>query len=97
MRKRSGALAEYSNQSRVIRRDCAPRVNELKRAAASPENNCHGGPTMRPIRQSILRKLLVGAVSLLSLLVFFSSRGYSDEIPAGWKASNMKAIGYSDL
>jgi hypothetical protein len=52
---------------------------------------------MKLVHQPALTKLLVGTLAILSLLAPFASRGYGDQIPAGWKASNMKAIGYSDL
>ena len=44
------------------------------------------------LRRTVLwSALTVGAVALLA------PYGYADQIPAGWKASNMTPIGYSDL
>jgi hypothetical protein len=52
---------------------------------------------MKSSVRTILRRILVGGVLVLGAVVLLAPNGYSDQIPAGWKASNMKAIGYSDL
>src|ERR1019366_216094 len=46
--------------------------------------------------QSRVRTLLVTAMAV-GVLALFAPRGYADEIPKGWEASNMKPIGYSDM
>ena len=43
-------------------------------------------------------RVIFGAAILMALFTLpFSRRASADKIPAGWEASNMKPIGYSDL
>ena len=44
----------------------------------------------------LLRILLVASFAVASLAVF-AQRGYADDIPQGWEASNLKPIGYSNM
>ena len=47
-------------------------------------------------RRPVLRILLAFTVTV-SILTFLAHRGYADDIPKGWEASNLHPIGYSDM
>src|SRR6266566_1667987 len=56
-----------------------------------------GQPMERPFKSFLLSTL--GAAVGVALLVFVicPPGTHADQIPAGWEASNMKPIGYSDM
>jgi hypothetical protein len=45
------------------------------------------------VKRVVLNRLAAGFIAMF----FSQSTTYADPIPKGWQASNMKAIGYSDL
>ena len=47
-------------------------------------------------RNNFVRILLATSLTIAALALF-AQRGYADEIPKGWEASNLKPIGYSDM
>jgi hypothetical protein len=56
-----------------------------------------GGPMKKAIAQSI-RCATLAAVLMIALRALpYSRSAFADQIPAGWEASNMQPIGYSDL
>jgi hypothetical protein len=48
-------------------------------------------------RASIQRLLLSVSIAVSVLILAAQPNTYADPIPKGWQASNMKAIGYSEL
>src|SRR5450756_2386335 len=44
-----------------------------------------------------MRKILRTLVIFSLIVLFAHARAFADQIPTGWKASNMHPIGYSDL
>src|ERR1017187_7307055 len=44
-----------------------------------------------------LRRVVLSTIVVIGGVALFAQRGYPDQIPPGWKASNMKPIGYSGL
>jgi hypothetical protein len=49
-----------------------------------------------PVKSSLWR-ILLRSVLGLAVVALLAPYGYADQIPAGWEASNMTPIGYSDL
>src|ERR1700683_1890910 len=52
---------------------------------------------MEPRKIAILGRIFLCTTIVIGCLALYAQRLGADQIPAGWEASNMKAIGYSDL
>jgi hypothetical protein len=52
---------------------------------------------MRMLISKQLYRALISGLFILVIAALHPSRGYADQIPTGWEASNMKPIGYSGL
>src|ERR1700694_182713 len=48
-------------------------------------------------KQSCGRRILLRWTLALAVVALIAPYDYADQIPAGWEASNMTPIGYSDL
>src|SRR6267154_3552309 len=56
-----------------------------------------GGPMKKAFAQSI-RCATLAAVLMIALGALpYSRSAFADQVPAGWEASNMQPVGYSDL
>src|SRR5882672_6584086 len=55
------------------------------------------GDNMRSTIGKRLWPIAICAGLFAGILLTHSHRAFADQIPAGWEASNMKPIGYSDL
>jgi len=51
----------------------------------------------RPFKGFLLRMIAAAVGTALLVLVVYSRPAYADQVPTGWEASNMKAIGYSEM
>src|SRR6266576_376231 len=56
-----------------------------------------GGPMKKAIGQSIQCATLAAVLMIALGALPHSRSAFADQVPAGWEASNMKPIGYSDL
>ena len=52
---------------------------------------------MRMFAAKHLQRAVIAGLFILGIAALHPGRGFADQIPTGWKASNMKPIGYSGL
>jgi hypothetical protein len=56
------------------------------------------GREMKLLARESIRRILLSAVVIVAVVALFGQQAArADQIPAGWEASNMKPIGYSDI
>ena len=55
------------------------------------------GQKMKQLVHEFYRRIVLGIAIVVGIVALIAQSGSADRIPAGWKASNMKPIGYSDL